>query len=96
MKIATNVQSCGLFFLERLADKKTVMTHSEISLKAIELHLDEKDQYWIIVHFSGENSEKKEYFIKKLQKEARSYELLTLLLEAEPYSNLPLFSIFSL
>jgi hypothetical protein len=32
MKIAAAVQSCGLFFLECLADKKTVVTHSEICL----------------------------------------------------------------
>lgn len=47
---------------------------------------DEKDQYWMIVHFSGESREKREFFIKKLQQEARSYELLMLLLKADPYS----------
>lgn len=86
MKTATAVQTCGLFFLEHLADKKTITTNTEICLKAIELHLDEKDQYWVIAHFSGENGEKKEFFIKKLRKEARSYELLMLLLQTEPYS----------
>lgn len=86
MKIAATVQACGLFFLERLADKPTVTADTELCLQAIELHLDEKDQYWMIVHFSGENREKKEFFIKKLQQEARSYELLMLLLKADPYS----------
>lgn len=48
--------------------------------------LDLKDRYWIIIYFAGENGEKREFFIKKLQREAKSYDLLKLLLKAEPYS----------
>lgn len=86
LKISETVQNSGLFFLERLASTQTVVIASEICLKALELFLDQDDQYWIIAHFSGENSEKKEFFIKRLQREARSYALLKMLLEAESYS----------
>lgn len=86
LKISKIVQSSGLFFLERLTSIQTVTIASEIRLKALELFLDQDDQYWIIAHFSGENSEKREFFIKRLQREARSYALLKMLLEAESYS----------
>lgn len=88
MRIDQAIQSCGLFFLEHLANKTTVTTDKEACLKAVELYVDEKDQYWIILHFSGENRDRKEFFIKKLQQEARPYELLMLLLKSEPYSNI--------
>lgn len=92
LKISETVQSCGLFFLEQLslleqlANTQTVIVDSEICLKALELFLDQDDQYWIIAHFAGENGEKREFFIKQLQRAARSYALLKLLLETEPYS----------
>jgi len=70
LKISKAVQNSGLFFLERLASTQTVVITSEICLKALELFLDQDDQYWIIAHLSGENSEKKEFFIKRLQREA--------------------------
>jgi hypothetical protein len=85
-KISETVQSCGLFFLERLANTQAVAIDSELCLKALELFLDQDDQYWIIVHFCGEKGEKSEFFIKRLQREAKSYALLKLLLEAEQYS----------
>lgn len=88
MKIASAVQTCGLFFLERLADKPTVTADTEACLKAVELYVDEKNQYWIILHFSGENRDRREFFITKLQQEARSYELLMLLLKSDPYSKI--------
>ena len=53
MRIDQAIQSCGLFFLEHLANKTTVTTDKEACLKAVELYVDEKDQYWIILHFSG-------------------------------------------
>lgn len=80
------MQSCGSFLLGRLVNTQTVPIDSGICLKSIELFLDQDDRYWVITHLSGENGEKREFFIKKLQKEAQSYELLKLLLETEPYS----------
>jgi hypothetical protein len=86
LKISETVQNSGLFFLERLASIQIVVIASEICLKGLELFLDQDDQYWIIAHFSGEDSEKKEFFIKRLQREARAYALLKTLLAAESYS----------
>jgi hypothetical protein len=86
LKISETLQSCGLFFLERLANMRKVITDSEVCLKALELFLDPEDQYWIIAHFSGEKSEKREFFIKRLQRDARAHALLKLLLDAEEYS----------
>lgn len=88
LKISETLQSCGLFFLERLSSMQTVVTDSELCLKALELFLDHDDQYWIIAHFSGEKSEKREFFIKRLQRDARAYVLLKLLLNAEEYSTI--------
>lgn len=88
LKISKAVQNSGLFFLERLASTQTVVIVSEIFLKALELFLDQDDQYWIIAHLSGENSEKKEFFIKRLQREARAYSLLNVLLKTESYSSI--------
>jgi hypothetical protein len=53
LKIAETVQRCGLFFLQRLAGMKTVISDSEVCLKAMELYLDKQDQYWIIAHIAG-------------------------------------------
>ncbi len=86
LKIAETVQSCGLFFLQRLAGMKTVNSDAEICLKAIELYLDEKDQYWIIAHIAGEGNDRQPFFIKKLQRDTRPHELLKLLIDAESYS----------
>lgn len=87
LNISKSVQNCGLFFIERLASMKTVITDCEISLKALELYLDAKEQYWIITHIAdGETVNKEPYFIKKLQQSTRSYEFLKLLMDAEPYS----------
>jgi hypothetical protein len=86
LKISKAIECCGSFFLKWLANMKTVSIDAEICLKALELFLDQDDQYWIIAHFGGEKGEKSEFFIKKLQREAQSYALLKLLLEAEPYS----------
>lgn len=86
LKISEAVQSCGSFVLGRLVNTQTVSIDSGICLKSIELFLDQNNRYWVITHFSGENGEKREFFIKKLQKEAQSYDLLKSLLEAEPYS----------
>ncbi|MEI6531845.1 MAG: hypothetical protein WCN87_03395 [Chlamydiota bacterium] len=88
LKISKAIECCGSYFLKRLANMKTVSLDAEICLKALELFLDQDDQYWIIAHFSGEKGEKSEFFIKKLQREAQSYALLKLLLEAEPYSSI--------
>jgi hypothetical protein len=44
------------------------------------------DQYWIIIHFDGENHDKKPYFIKRLQRNAKGYKLLNLLLNSEAYT----------
>jgi hypothetical protein len=93
MQISETVQSFGLFLLERLASIKTVVPSTEICLKAIQLYLDEKDQYWIITHIEGESSDWKPYFIKRLQRESRSYELLTLLLDAKPYSSIRFYPL---
>lgn len=86
MKIAETVQSCGLFFLQRLAGMKTVTSDSEVCLKAIELYLDKQDQYWIIAHIAGEGNDRQPFFIKKLQRDKRPHELLKLLIDAESYS----------
>ncbi len=85
LKILEALQNCGLFFLGRLINTQMVSIDSGICLKSIELFLDQDDRYWIITHFAGENGEKREFFIKKLQKGAQSYALLKLLLESEPY-----------
>ena len=86
LRISEAVQSCGSFFLGKLANTLNVSIDSRICLKSIELFLDLKDRYWIIIYFSGENGEKREFFIKKLPKEKPTYDLLKLLLEAEPHS----------
>jgi hypothetical protein len=86
LKISKIVQSCGLFFQEQLESKQIVVVDSGICLKALELFLDQDDQYWIITHLAGENGEKREFFIKKLRGEAQSFALLKLLLDSEPYS----------
>jgi len=52
LNISKSVQNCGLFFIERLASMKTVITDREICLKALELYLDAKEQYWIITHIA--------------------------------------------
>jgi hypothetical protein len=44
LNISMSVQNCGLFFIERLASMKTVITDCEICLKALELYLDAKEQ----------------------------------------------------
>ncbi|MCE5293520.1 MAG: hypothetical protein LLF94_02765 [Chlamydiales bacterium] len=68
LKISETAQSLGLFFLEQLASAQTVVVHSEICLNALELFLDQDDQYWIIAHCADENGEKHEFFIKRLGK----------------------------
>lgn len=86
LKISEAMQSCGSFFLGRLVNTQTVSVDSAICLKSIRLFLDQDDRYWIIIYFAGENGEKREFFIKKLQRDAQSYDLLKLLLKADPYS----------
>lgn len=93
LKISETLQGCGLFFLERLASMQTITTDSKIGLKALELFLDHDDQYWIIAHLSGEKSERYEFFIKRLQRGARAYALLKLLLDAEEYSTIEFFPL---
>lgn len=86
LKISEAMQSCGLFLIGKLVNTKMASIDSGICLKSIRLFLDLKDRYWIIIYFAGENGEKREFFIRRLQKESQSYDLLKLLLEAEPYS----------
>lgn len=86
LKISEAMQSCGSFLLGRLVNTQTVSIDSGICLKSIQLFLDQDDRYWIIIYFAGENGGKREFFIKKFQREAQSYKLLKLLLKAEPYS----------
>jgi hypothetical protein len=86
LKIAETVQSCGLFFLQRLAGMKTVISDSDVCLKAMELYLDKQDQYWIIAHIAGEGNDRQPFFIKKLQRNKRPHKLLKLLLDTESYS----------
>ncbi len=86
LKISEAVQFCGSFLLGRLINTQTVSIDSGICLKSIRLFLDLKDRYWIIIYFAGENGEKREFFIRKLPQGKPSYNLLKLLLEAEPYS----------
>lgn len=54
----------------------------------MEIFVDSTDRYWIIVHFEGETSDKRPYFIKKLQEGANSYRIAKALIEAEPYSHI--------
>jgi len=88
LKISEAMQSCGSFLLGRLLDIKTATTSSEVCLKALELFVDSDEKYWIIVHFAGECNDKKPFFIKKLQRSKPSYDLLKLLIHAEPYSSI--------
>lgn len=86
LKISEAMQSCGSFFLGQLINMPIVSIDSGICFKSIRLFLDLKDRYWIIIYFAGENGERREFFIRRLQKESQSYDLLKLLLKAEPYS----------
>lgn len=62
----------------------------EVCLKALELYLDEKEQYWIITHIAdGGTSKSVPYFIKKLQQGSQPYILLKLLLESKPHYEFP-------
>lgn len=86
LKISEAMQSCGLFLLGKLENTQTISIDSGICFKSIRLFLDLKDRYWIIIYFAGENGEKREFFIRRLQQGKPSYNLLKLLLKAEPYS----------
>ena len=93
LKISEVTQSCGLFFLERLASVKTVITDREICLKALELYLDLQEQYWIIAHISdGETINRTPYFIKKLQQGSQSYMLVKQLIYSGTYTESPTLS----
>lgn len=87
LKISEAMQCCGLFFLERLTNINLAKTCPEESLKTLELYMDKKEQFWIIAHFAGENNNKKPFFIKKLQRSTRSFDLLKLLLKTPPNSS---------
>jgi hypothetical protein len=87
LKISEAMQCCGSLFLEHLINMKPVNDNPGLSLKALELYMDKKEQYWIVAHFAGESNDKKPFFIKKLQRSTRSYDLLKLLLEIHPYSS---------
>lgn len=86
LKISEAMQSCGSFFLGQLINMPIVSIDSGICFKSIQLFLDLKDRYWIIINLAGENGEKREFFIRRLQQGKPSYNLLKLLLKAEPYS----------
>lgn len=86
LKISEAMQSCGSFFLGQLINMPIVSIDSGICFKSIRLFLDLKDRYWIIINLAGENGEKREFFIRKLQQGKPSYNLLKLLLKAELYS----------
>jgi hypothetical protein len=86
LRIAEATQSLRILFLERLNDLKPSLDPLKPPVKALELFLDNNDQYWIIIHFDGENHDKKPYFIKRLQRMAKGYKLLKLLLNSEAYT----------
>lgn len=93
LKISEATQSCGLFLLEQLASMKTVIADREICLKALELHLDLQEQYWIIAHISdGETINRTPYFIKKLQQGSQSYMLVKQLVYSGTYTESPTLS----
>jgi hypothetical protein len=66
LRIKAAVQDVGLYWLESIISS-AVFPKAEKPIKALELFLDYKDQYWIIAHPEGENEEQIPFFIKKLQ-----------------------------
>jgi hypothetical protein len=76
LKISEAMQSCGSFFLGQLINMPIISIDSGICFKSIRLFLDLKDHYWIIINLAGENGEKREFFIRRLQQGKPSYNLL--------------------